>query len=556
MENEIIIRTEDIKDDDLLDIYVETESEKRSIESLMNKTPVLLIGSRGTGKTMLLRVAEKRIDNNFNDKKILAVRVSFNKSLLIDAYKEPLYFRQWMLSKILFSLKRKIQKLGIANTSKVFDKFFTINNNDENLDKIEQFVDLLEESFNNKQIDLGDEIRKILGVNSTNVNIINELDYFKALIEDICEEYKVDRIVILFDEACHNFIPIQQREFFTLYRDLRSPYITCKAAVYPGITSYGDTFQKFHDTTIVRIEKDIKDLEYVSWMRDIVRSQIEPNQFKILEQNGDSFDLLIYASSGNPRLLLKSILVASNDFKKLRTDDVNSTVKTFYRSDIWFDHTKLGEKYKGHKAFIDWGRSFLENKVVKDINKRNQDRNNKGVKYQTIYFAINKDAPEAVKASIRILEYSGIISLSAEGVKGTYSEIYDRYQVNMGVLLADELSPSNSYKGIIDKLSTRNNYYPEYGMNSLAYDSAPVNSGLTNNLSLDYIMNDIMEMKISALDFSNFQKEALNSISIFNIGDILRSKEEELRKAKYIGNKRSRKIYNVALNAAFEYISG
>lgn len=556
MANEIIVRTEDIKDGDLLNVYAETESEKKHIDFLLNRTPILLIGSRGTGKTMLLRVAEKKLDDNFNNDKILGVLVSFNKSLLIDAYNDPIYFRQWMLSKILFALKRKIYKLGLASSSKVFDKYFTINSTDDQLDKIGKFIEILEESFNKKDFSISEKIKEEIGIGPNAINILNELDYFKALIEDICTNYNIERINILFDEACHNFIPKQQREFFTLYRDLRSPFISCKAAVYPGITSYGDTFQKFHDTTLIRIEKDIKDLEYVSWMRNVVKNQIDEKSFNVLVSNGDNFNALIYASSSNPRLLLKSIAVASSEFKKLRADDVNNTIKSFYRADIWFDHTKLGEKYKGHKKFIDWGRTFLENKVAKEINKRNIERSQKGVKFQTAYFSIHKDAPESVKASIRILEYSGIVILVDEGVKGTNSEIYDRYQINIGILLAEDASPIATYPTIIQNLSIKNAYYPEYGMNSAAYEGYPVNKKDETNTSLHFMINDIIDRDIKQLEFSDFQVNALRSININKIGDILSASESELRKAHYVGNQRSRKIYNVALNAAFEYISG
>ena len=78
----------------------------------------------------------------------------------------------------------------------------------------------------------------------------------------------------MFDEACHNFLPKQQREFFTLFRDLRDSKICCKAAVYPGITSYG-TFEVFHDSIVKRVEKDILAEDYVEKMRDIIERQVD-----------------------------------------------------------------------------------------------------------------------------------------------------------------------------------------------------------------------------------------------------------------------------------------
>ena len=556
MANEVIIRTEDIKDQDLLDLYAESSSERKLVEALTNKSPVLLIGSRGTGKTMLLRVAELKLDQNFSETRIIAIKVSFDKTLFINAYREPILFRQWMLSKILFSLKRKIQKLGLATQSKTFYKYFEINSNEDTLNGLDEFINLLENSYRNKDIDVPSEIQKIFHVSSNAVNIINELDYFKALIEDICNEYSVERIIILFDEACHNFIPLQQREFFTLFRDLRSPYITCKAAVYPGITSYGNTFQKFHDATIQKIDKDITDSEYVGWMRQIVKNQVEDTAYSILESSGDNFNALIYASSGNPRLLLKSLLAASDGFRRLRTEDVNSTIKTFYRSDIWQEHTKLGEIYKGHKPLIDWGRIFIDNNVLKDTEKKNSARIHAGtIKYQTIYFMIHKDAPEAVKIAVKILEYSGVISLHSEGIKGTKSEIYDRYQINLGILLSIEQFPNRRYGEIITNLSIQNSYLTEYGMNSPAYSDAPNTSG-TEIVDLQYVIKDILEKDIEHLDLSPFQKNSLRKLNINSLADLLQTTEDHLTYARYIGNKRARQIYNIALSAANEYISG
>ena len=58
----------------------------------------------------------------------------------------------------------------------------------------------------------------------------------------------------MFDEACQIFAPKQQRDFFELFRALRSPIVICKAAVYPGLVSYG-TFQQFHDATTKKNRK-------------------------------------------------------------------------------------------------------------------------------------------------------------------------------------------------------------------------------------------------------------------------------------------------------------
>lgn len=52
---------------------------------------------------------------------------------------------------------------------------------------------------------------------------IPNLDGFLNLVQDLCEELNIARVVLFIDEAAHVFLPQQQREFFTLFRDLRSP---------------------------------------------------------------------------------------------------------------------------------------------------------------------------------------------------------------------------------------------------------------------------------------------------------------------------------------------
>ena len=140
----------------------------------------------------------------------------------------------------------------------------------------------------------------------------------KEIIKNFCVKFSIEKVIFFFDEACHNFIPRQQREFFSMFRDLRSPYICCKAAVYPGI-SYYSTLQLFHDVNSVVVERNINDENYINSMRDMVKCQIDDaNLIKMLESQGQCFDSLIMCCDGNPRLLLKSIEQASNGFKSFK----------------------------------------------------------------------------------------------------------------------------------------------------------------------------------------------------------------------------------------------
>ena len=75
IDDEIIFRTEDLKLKEIGIKFVETKKDRENIEYLKKKTPIILSGSRGTGKTMLLKMAEKKWT-------ILMKRIKFCQYLL------------------------------------------------------------------------------------------------------------------------------------------------------------------------------------------------------------------------------------------------------------------------------------------------------------------------------------------------------------------------------------------------------------------------------------------------------------------------------------------
>ncbi|MBU8786216.1 MULTISPECIES: ORC-CDC6 family AAA ATPase [Bacillus] len=550
--DEFIYRTEDLKDSQLDEVFVESRMDRENIDFLKSRTPALLVGSRGTGKTMLLKIAEKELDTNFKGDRVLSVFVSFKKAIFLNTIEDIKFFRQWMLAKILFKIKRKLEKKGLLTNNELFGRYFNVGLSNNNLiETLNQFTKLLEKA-SKKTVDFDSEVNQIFGQETGEIELLNELDYFHALIEDLCDELEIERIVLLFDEACHNFIPLQQREFFTLFRDLRSAYICCKAAVYPGISSFG-TFQKFHDATVRKVERDILEDDYVDNMRDIIKKQTDKDVYKKFEEQGQLLNFLIYASSGNPRLLLKSIYLASNGFKKLTNSRVNETIKNFYRSQIWNEHTKLGEIYTGHKNLIDWGREFIENVVLHDTSEKNDTRLEKGINQQTIFFAIHRDAPETVKQAIRILEYSGIVSLHTEGTK-VRRKIFDRYQINLGIALSGYDNPTLRAESLIKGLSVK--LFTDYGQNSPSYNNLENLRVITEDTDFKDVIDRVLNLPIEILDITDFQKTTIKSAGFHTLRDILEGEESDLQKARLIGEKRSRIIWNIAYNATVEYFSG
>ena len=80
---EFFYRTEDIRPDEVLTYYVETEEDKSIVEALKGRNPILLVGSRGVGKSFLLRVAEAQLLEERKSTGVLPVYVTFSRAALL-----------------------------------------------------------------------------------------------------------------------------------------------------------------------------------------------------------------------------------------------------------------------------------------------------------------------------------------------------------------------------------------------------------------------------------------------------------------------------------------
>ncbi|WP_227011996.1 hypothetical protein, partial [Enterobacter cloacae complex sp. P42C] len=440
--SEFYLRTESIKQSDILSLSVVNSTDRGILEALKSNEPCLLEGSRGTGKSFLMRVAELELEEG--DKACVTVFVPFNMSSLITT-DDNLQFYHWMMAKTLKYLLNKLRKMGMV-VSGLTSNLLSNDHNDteESVEtSLKEIVRLFEDSYKGKI--------------AVDISSLPDIEDVKEAIQIICEENNLDRVVFFFDEAAHVFRPEQQRQFFSLFKDLRSPYITCNAAIYPGVTHFGDSFEPIHDCVFKKLERNILESDYLQYFKDIVFKQSDESLKKEIDNQRDLFNTLALASGGNPRMLLRTL----QDLSKLNASGVNAIIKSFYRNQIWTEHTDLGEKYKGHREVIDWGRDFLENSVIPRVEDYNKTRRDKGTDESTIYFWIHKDAPEPVKESLRLLTYTGIIRKIDSAVRATRSELGTRYEIKYGCMLSLESNPHSDSKEFYKNLSVKK--FPEFG---------------------------------------------------------------------------------------------
>lgn len=534
---DLLFRTEDIPNEELLELFVETKQDRDIIELIKATSPVVLVGSRGVGKSFLLRVAEEEMLLNFSRNRILPVYLTFTKSSLLHS-EDKGQFINWMLARICVRIIRALRKQGFLASPPQAITVLTGGSTDGVNSKIENIASAYENSWQNSP-------------NKIDTSGLPTVEDFIDAIEQICEELDIKRINLLIDEAAHIFRPEQQRQFFTLFRDLRTAFLSCNAAVYPGITAYGDSFQSSHDATFINIDRDILQIDYISKMREIVEKQLEADSDLLNEisRNGQNFATLAYAASGNPRLLLKTIARAP----KVTARQINEVIREFYRTELWSEHSGLSEKYPGHSILIDWGRRFIETIVLPELQKKNIQYISEDKK-TTCFFWIHRDAPLSVKEAMRLLSYTGIVIEHSQGIKATRSEIGIRYMVNLGCLFSLESAPASSSFEIAKGLTPKR--MSEYGMNFEYFKELIEVIPVFKESDISEVLQKELEKPVNVLDLSSWQKEMLDSIGMKCIRDILEASEEKLRTAHYIGEKRARRMRSAALASVYEYLNG
>lgn len=210
-------RTEDLDDSQIASLAVLGKSEKEIIGKLKYSGSHLLQGARGVGKSMLLKETESELDREFEEERNLGVYVNFKTSTLLEGVKadNKSAFQIWVGAKILQSLYEKLIGMGVINendSSDPFKKIFGVETIYSMKRTLQDKIHLLQKlSKNDSKEQIIDEIGDDF------LDKVNDISYVSGIMKEIIDEYKLNKIIFLFDEAAHTFIPEQQEIFFEIF---------------------------------------------------------------------------------------------------------------------------------------------------------------------------------------------------------------------------------------------------------------------------------------------------------------------------------------------------
>ncbi|MBK5502239.1 ORC-CDC6 family AAA ATPase [Peribacillus sp. TH14] len=265
-------RAEKLEKSDIFNWMSLTEKDNQIIKKLLNNSTKLLIGPRGAGKSMLMKWAYY---SSLRESEILPIYVNFEKylhiePLLYNASNGNSIFINWVLAKLVIETKFSLLECNQYDKTQfeeLVSKYFGTTT-----DNLKRLVYTLEGGV------LGRE--KFNQIAQIEMSVGNVLEFISELIKLTGRQ----RAVLLLDDAAHAFSSELQKEFFELFRILKSRDVTAKAAVYPGLTTYSPYFNIGHDALFLEAGYSPSQNRYVEFCDELLRKRLGEEKYNVLNK--------------------------------------------------------------------------------------------------------------------------------------------------------------------------------------------------------------------------------------------------------------------------------
>ena len=410
-------RAENLSEQELITWTVLSDAEKQIIGKLTGPGAKLVSGPRGSGKSTLLKLAFFEL---LKTKAALPVYVNFSKALAL----EPLFhshanatrwFRQWVLSKVVVGLRESCNKWNVQPSPEV----------EAVSDSARQFITDLEAG----KPPLESQALTPSGVSD--------------IVRSVAEQCKVARTVLLLDDAAHAFSIKQQREFFEVFRELRSREISAKAAIYPGVTSFSPSFQIGHEAEVIQAWIRADSDNYLMSMQQIAAKRF-PGLSKDFGANYEEIiNVLAIASFGLPRGFVNMVSEVADSLdlrlpiRKAISEAISSNAES-----VVTQFKNIADKLPRFANYVEVGLS-LESTGRAAIREFNRG---KILSRKTATLGLAEPWDPELDRVLRFMEYAGLlrkIEDLSKGVKGNYQ----RYVLHYArVIATNSLFLGKSYK--------------------------------------------------------------------------------------------------------------
>jgi hypothetical protein len=565
-------RCEDLQYGQIRELSVLGDFERKVIANLKGAGAHLLQGARGVGKSMLLRSAEIEMDSEFPKDRQLAVYVNFKTSTLLEGVKagERDGFQLWVNLKILQALHDKLVQLDLIGHGQDQDPYYrvfgieSVGSTTEALQEKIHLLQKLARSANRESV--------LAELGSNFLDRVLDTNFLIEVVRGVIEQFSLTRLVFLFDEAAHTFIPAQQEIFFEIFKLLHGGHLAVKAAVYPTVTSYGRNFEVGQDAIVISMDRfepgEAGRTANRRLFRDLLERRLPPKSplRKKIFTKGELLDLCIDLSTGNPRAFLHLLNRAIDQGFSDRA--ITLATQEFVDQELLPYHLNLAKRLPKFASHVRVGLDLLRGYLIPEIRTKNHRQTKSG--YQSAFFTVPRGMSPNLKLSLDILSYSGIL-VNKGTVKIAERQTGLRYMVHFAILAAEKAFASAKLTEAIGSISLTD--YREFsavdaqietylrGLQEVGDHCGKCSAAISpnakfchecgNKLEVTPIIGPLLDEPVDALSLSRALCERVKPY-FPRVGEVVQASREEVMGIKWIKEVRSR----IIKNAADEFISG
>lgn len=463
-----------------------TRNDRRVLLALVAHGPVLLRGGRGTGKSAFMIAASRQLDPVVPEATAVGVYMSLRHAPLLKSTGDA-YGR--ILCEIIIR-----------------------------------------------------QIRDTLGARVAEFDPVPEVGELQHALSRLAAKLG-KRIVLFFDDAAHLGREASLEEFFDTYRTLSSSAVSCKAAIYPGVTRFGTRFDVYNDATVVDLLRSEELPGFSETFLDVMTARY-PAAFgetafssSLSKESVASF--LAQSTLGNMRGFVFACNVLKGrcaDGRTIGLPEVGESLIELARNYYWPLLDEIEPKLGIYAPLVAVAKDVAD-VVFSECGQR--PKNPRDV-------LVHRELDDHLAKPLQILEYAGFLS-KREASRGMKSGGRGaRYAVNLCGLLEQTLG-SRLTKDLFDRwTSTSREEAVQFNRSSRLSEVAMPKPSLDEGMKI--LKEPIATLKQSPTypyGISQQKVDVLTEAGFKTIGDLAEASDDELDAVPTVGEAMVKKIRNV-----------
>lgn len=482
-DGQLILAAEDCEESQFSSLHCFTDYEERIIKALMAHGPVLLRGGRGSGKSALLIEASRRIRSQMPD--VLSVYLSLRHLPLLQS--SGAEYQNFFSSLVATAVNSSLEKSGLS---------------------------------------------------ARITNILNSGNIRSELVELAKNINR--RIVLIFDDAAHIGRETDLGDFFGLFRTISGNNVSCKAAIYPGVTKFGKRFDVYSDATVIDLSRDERSPSFSKFFSEMTKTRYPKIHEKfsktITSKQDDIYHFLGRSVLGNARSYVFACNIL-NENSTIGLNEITDCLTKLSADYYWPLLEELKPKLGIYESLLEPSEEIAE--IIFNFL----------AEKQATSALIHRDYQQRLLKILEILEYVGFISKREASRSLKSGGRGARYASNLCTLLEKSPHRRVTQEVFMNWINDKEEVAEIHSTNNILNIDIPLPDE-SNTMSILEMSIDILKQgKTYPYGLTDHKLQLLKGAGINTISDLASISDKDLLQIPLIGDRTLLRVKNTVLQA-------